>query len=81
VVSNLLLYVVLSSRTSFSFVTGKIGQARGPFFEARLALFEYGLIEGIDIGRLDIFSTVLLESCEPVPNTRKRKVRTMLKVQ
>ena len=74
--SNLLLYVVLSSRTSFSLVTGKSVRQEISILEARLTLFEYSLIKRIDIGRFDVFSTILLESCKTIPDTRKERLMT-----
>lgn len=68
VVSSRLLYVVVSSRTSFSRVTEQSDVNVDRTARAQLwrTLFNYGLVELVDVRGFDILSTVTLECGESI---------------
>lgn len=90
VVSSLLLYVCLSSLTSFSFVTAR-SQSEvsfvGPMNQGQVinpkqsghTLFYHSLIQRIDISRLDVFSSIFLECGKPISNAVWHKCRSKLR--
>ena len=62
-----MLYVVLSSRTSLSFVTDDRVSTRGRAGESGIdTLFYDGLVKDINIGWFDGLSAVLLEGGKPI---------------
>ena len=90
VVSSLLLYVCLSSLTSFSLVTVRSqsevgfvspthqGQAINPK-QSGHTLFNHSLIQRVNISRLDVFSSIFLECGKPISNAVWHKCRNKIR--
>lgn len=76
--STRLLYVVLSSRTSFSLVTGPdrfLNIQKYVRSGRKHTLLYDRLIKRVDIGGFDVLAPVLLESGETIPDTQSPNIR------